>query len=103
MEIELRIFFISLNKNSILLVLESIKNILIKSKYKIKCIIALPIKIKRFCVLRSPHVDKDAREHFEIHIYKYFIDILVDSSSIFNILTRIKLPSEVSCLFKLKN
>jgi small subunit ribosomal protein S10 len=25
-------------------------------------------KIKRFCVLRSPHVDKDSREHFELRL-----------------------------------
>ena len=27
--------------------------------------VPLPTSIKRFCVLRSPHIDKDSREHFE--------------------------------------
>lgn len=37
--------------------------------------ISLPTKIKRYCVLRSPHVDKKSREHLEIRTYKKFIDI----------------------------
>ena len=37
--------------------------------------ISLPTKIKRYCVLRSPHVDKKSREHLEIRIYKKFIDL----------------------------
>ena len=32
--------------------------------------IPLPTKRKIYCVLRSPHVDKDSREHFEIRIHK---------------------------------
>merc|ERR1719161_2268113 len=31
--------------------------------------IPLPMKKKTFCVLRSPHVNKDSREHFEIRTY----------------------------------
>ena len=32
--------------------------------------IPLPTKRRIYCVLRSPHVNKDAREHFEIRIHK---------------------------------
>jgi len=38
----------------------------------------LPTKIKRFCVLRSPFVDKDARETFEIRQHTRIIDIYLD-------------------------
>lgn len=37
--------------------------------------IPLPTKIRRYCVLTSPHVNKDAREHFEIRTHKRIIDI----------------------------
>lgn len=37
--------------------------------------IPLPTKVRRYCVLTSPHVNKDAREHFEIRTHKRIIDI----------------------------
>ena len=37
--------------------------------------VPLPTKISRYCVLRSPHVDKKSREQFEIRTYKRLIDI----------------------------
>ena len=37
--------------------------------------IPLPTKIRRYCVLTSPHVNKDAREHFELRIHKRIIDV----------------------------
>ncbi|MBN2723646.1 MAG: 30S ribosomal protein S10 [Deltaproteobacteria bacterium] len=38
--------------------------------------VPLPTRISRYCVLRSPHVDKKSREQFEIRTYKRLIDIL---------------------------
>ena len=37
--------------------------------------IPLPTKVRRYCVLTSPHVNKDAREHFEIRTHKRIIDV----------------------------
>jgi small subunit ribosomal protein S10 len=37
--------------------------------------IPLPTKTRRYCVLTSPHVNKDAREHFEIRTHKRIIDV----------------------------
>ena len=37
--------------------------------------IPLPTKRRLYCVLRSPHVDKKSREHFEMRIHKRIIDI----------------------------
>ena len=37
--------------------------------------VPMPTRRKIYCVLRSPHVDKDSREHFEIRIHKRIIDI----------------------------
>jgi len=42
--------------------------------------IPLPTKIRRYCVLTSPHVNKDAREHFEIRTHKRIIDICKPSN-----------------------
>ena len=39
--------------------------------------IPLPTKRRKYCVLTSPHVNKDAREHFEIRTHKRLIDIVM--------------------------
>ena len=36
--------------------------------------ITLPTAKRIYCVLRSPHVDKDSREHFEIRVHKRVLD-----------------------------
>jgi small subunit ribosomal protein S10 len=48
--------------------------------------IPLPTKRRIYCVLRSPHVNKDAREHFEIRIHKRIIDIYQPSEETLKIL-----------------
>jgi len=59
-------------------------------------IVALPTNKRIYCVLRSPHVDKDSREHFELRIHKRIIEIYYDSTiDIFNLLSESDLPSGV--------
>ena len=59
-------------------------------------IVALPTDKRIYCVLRSPHVDKDSREHFELRIHKRIIEIHYDSAvDIFNLLSESNLPSGV--------
>ena len=56
-------------------------------------IVSLPTDKRIYCVLRSPHVDKDSREHFEIRIHKRILDISYDSNiNIFDILAKSDLP-----------
>ena len=55
--------------------------------------IPLPTQRKIYCVLRSPHVNKDSREHFEIRVHKRVLDISYDSSvNMFDILAKSDLP-----------
>jgi len=62
--------------------------------------IPLPTKTKRFCVLRSPHVNKDSREHFEIKFYKKIIDIETNSALASDKFLKIKLPPGVLFILK---
>lgn len=39
------------------------------------CQITLPTHIKKFTVIRSPHIDKNSREQFQIKKYKHLIEI----------------------------
>ena len=43
--------------------------------------IPLPTRLRRYCVLTSPHVNKDARDHFEIRTHKRLIDIYKPTDS----------------------
>ena len=59
-------------------------------------IVTLPTKKRIYCVLRSPHVDKDSREHFEIRVHKRILEIYYDSElPIFDLLSKADLPSGV--------
>lgn len=57
--------------------------------------IPMPTRKKIYCVLRSPHVNKDAREHFEIRIHKKIIDIYDPSSTTIDSLMKLDLPSGI--------
>nr|YP_011005562.1 30S ribosomal protein S10 [Cutleria multifida]WAM62566.1 30S ribosomal protein S10 [Cutleria multifida] len=58
--------------------------------------ISLPTKKRSYCVLRSPHVNKDSREQFEIRRYKKIIDIQSNSKEIVNALLILDLSPGVS-------
>ena len=63
--------------------------------------VPLPTSIKRFCVIRSPHVDKDSQEHFELRTHKRLIDILEPTSKTIDSLTRLNVPAGVDISIKL--
>lgn len=63
--------------------------------------VPLPTAIKRFCVIRGPHIDKDSREHFEIRIHNRLIDILDPTSKTIDSLTRLNMPAGVDISIKL--
>jgi small subunit ribosomal protein S10 len=63
--------------------------------------IPLPTKRKIYCVLRSPHVDKDSREHFETRTHRRIIDIYKPSSKTIDALMKLDLPAGVDIEVKL--
>ena len=70
----------SVNKTALSLYLKSLEAFLKKLNI-FYSIIHLPIKKKRLTLLKSPHVNKSAREQFEIKTYKTIITLLNLSSS----------------------
>ena len=62
--------------------------------------IPLPVEFDRFCVLRSPHVDKKSREHFEIRTHKRLIDIDSPTPATIEALKQLELPSGVDIEIK---
>ena len=57
--------------------------------------VPLPTERNSWCVNRSPHVDKESMEHFEMRTHKRLIDILEPSPKTMDALTRLDLPSGV--------
>ena len=62
--------------------------------------VPLPTQIQKFCVIRSPFIDKNSREQFEIRTHKRLIDILAPTSKTIEALTRLNLPSGVDVEIK---
>ena len=63
--------------------------------------VPLPTKIERFTVKRSPFIDKDSQEHFEIRTHKRLIDIVDPGSETIDTLMRLNLPAGVDIEIKL--
>ena len=57
--------------------------------------IPLPTKIERTTVLTSPHVDKDARDQYEIRIHKRMVDIVLPTEKTVDALMKLDLSAGV--------
>jgi small subunit ribosomal protein S10 len=62
--------------------------------------IPLPTHKRIYTVLRSPHVNKKAREQFELCAYKRLLDIYSSSAKTVDALMRLELPSGVDVEIK---
>lgn len=62
--------------------------------------VPLPTKIEKFSVLRSPFIDKDSQEQFEMRTHKRLIDILEPTQKTINALMRLNLPAGVDVEIK---
>ena len=63
--------------------------------------VPLPTKIEKYTVIRSPFIDKDSREQFEIRTDKRLIDVLEPTSKTIDALTRLNLPAGVDIEIKM--
>ena len=63
--------------------------------------IPLPTKMERFTILVSPHVDKDARDQYEIRTHKRIMDILDPTDKTVDALMKLDLAAGVDVQIKL--
>ena len=63
--------------------------------------IPLPTEINKFCVLRSPHVDKKSREQFEIRTHKRLLEIIEPTQKTVDSLMKLELSSGIDVEIKL--
>lgn len=72
-----------------------------KTGAKVSGPVPLPTERSLYCVIRSPHKDKDSREHFEIRTHKRLIDILDPTPQTVDAITGMDLPAGVDIEIKL--
>ena len=63
--------------------------------------VPLPSRIEKFTVNRSPFIDKDSREQFEIRTHKRLIDVIEPGAKTIDTLMRLNLPAGVDIEIKL--
>ena len=62
--------------------------------------IPLPTRIRKFCVIRGPTIDKESMEHFEIRTHNRLLDIKEPTNKTIDALMRLDLPSGVDIEIK---
>ena len=62
--------------------------------------VPLPTRIQKFCVLRSPHIDKKSREQFEVRTHKRLIDIVEPTQQTVDALMKLELAAGVDVEIK---
>ena len=63
--------------------------------------VPLPTHIEKYTVIRSPFIDKDSQEQFEIRTHKRLIDVIEPGSKTVDQLMRLQLPAGVDIEIKL--
>lgn len=64
--------------------------------------VPLPTRIRKYTVLRSPHVNKDSREQFEMRTHQRLLDFHDPSSDTMEALMELDLPEGVDVDVKLQ-
>src|SRR4029079_4825047 len=72
----------------------------LRTQAKVRGAVALPTEIRKYTLIRSPHVDKDSREHFEMRIHKRLIDIVELTGKTVDSLQRLHPPAGVDVSIK---
>jgi small subunit ribosomal protein S10 len=57
--------------------------------------VPMPTRIEKFTVIRSPFIDKDSREQFEVRTHKRLIDVVEPGTKTVDQLMRLQLPAGV--------
>ena len=63
--------------------------------------VPLPTRIERYTVIRSPFIDKDSREQFEMRTHKRLIDVVEHTPRTVDALMRLNVPAGVDIEIKL--
>ena len=79
---------------------KAIVSTVVKAGAKVSGPVPLPTRINKYTVLRSPHVNKKAREQFEMRTHKRLIDILEPTPKVVEALMKLERPGGVDVEIK---
>ena len=79
---------------------KAIVSTVVKAGAKVSGPVPLPTRINKYTVLRSPHVNKKAREQFEMRTHKRVMDILEPTPTGVEALMKLELPAGVDVEIK---
>lgn len=99
---KIRVNFKAFDANLLSKALNDIVSVVRRTGAKIVGPIPLPTRIQRYCVLRSPHVNKKSREQFEIKTHKRLIYITDTTPQTMDSLMKMEVSSGVQVDIKLK-
>jgi len=80
---------------------EKIVSVVRKSGARVAGPVPLPTNRNVYCVIRSPHIDKESMEHFEIRTHRRLIDIIEPTQKTVDELMHLDLPAGVDIEIKL--
>ena len=96
MRVRLRAFDVELIDQSAKAIVQTVQ----KAGAKVSGPIPLPTKINKVILLRSPHVNIESREQFEMRTHKRLIDIIDPSADVMDSLMKLELPAGVDVEIK---
>ncbi len=94
--VKLRAFDVELIDQSAKAIVQTVE----KAGAKVAGPIPLPTRINKYTVLKSPHVNKKARDQLEMRTHKRLVDILNPGSQVMDALMRLELPAGVDVEIK---
>ena len=79
---------------------QSILDTALRTGAKISGPIPLPTRIKKYSVIRGPHIDKRSFEQFEMRIHKRLIEIIEPTRNTIDSMMHLQMPSGVGIEIK---
>lgn len=98
---KIRIKVKSFNRSLIGKYIKQVVNMVVKTGSQLSGPIPLPRKIQKITVLRSPHIDKKARDQLEIRTHKRLLLITQPTINTVEFLMRMVIPAEIHFSVKL--
>lgn len=96
--IRLRAYDYRVIDDSVKLIVDTVR----RTQAEVRGPIPLPTEKHSFTVIRSPHKDKDSREHFEMRIHKRLLDIVKPTQKTVDSLQRLSLSAGVDIEIKIQ-
>ncbi len=79
---------------------QKITQTVVRTGAQVRGPVPLPTEVRRFCVPKSPFIDKESMEHFEVRTHKRLLDILEPTPRTVEALMRVDIPGGVDIEIK---